>query len=153
MKLLEHKIPPPMVAGLVGLAMWGVSSLQPLFPLDLRYRQFVVVVLGVAGITFDFLGLLVFLRSKTTINPMTPHKTSTLVTGGIYRITRNPMYVGLALLLTAWAIHLDSLRTFLGPPLFILYIGQFQIQPEEKVLKRIFGEEYAMYAARVRRWL
>ena len=63
------------------------------------------------------------------------------------------MYVGIALLLTAWACYLSALWPFLGPVLFVLYIDRFQIESEERVLKALFGEEYAAYAARVRRWL
>jgi protein-S-isoprenylcysteine O-methyltransferase Ste14 len=153
MRALEYKIPPPVVAALVAGAMWGVSALPPSLPLAPTVGRVVAAVLAVAGITFDLLGVLAFLRSKTTINPLRPAKASALVTGGIYRITRNPMYVGLALLLLAWAVYLSSLWPFLGPVLLVLYIDRFQIAPEERVLGGLFGEEYARYAARVRRWL
>ena len=112
-----------------------------------------IVVLVIAGVSFDLLGLIAFLRMKTTINPLQPGKASALVTGGVYRITRNPMYVGMALLLTAWAVHLAALWPLLGPVFFVLYINRFQIAPEERVLKELFGEEYVAYTARVRRWL
>ena len=116
-------------------------------------RQFLAAVLAVVGVSFDLLGLLAFHRSRTTINPMNPSKSSALVTGGVYRVTRNPMYVGLALLLTAWAVHLSALWPFAGPVLFVIYMNRFQIGPEERVMRSKFGEEYAAYAARVRRWL
>jgi protein-S-isoprenylcysteine O-methyltransferase Ste14 len=153
MRPLEHKVPPPVVAVLIAAAMWGVSSLPPTLPVALAIRQAVVAVLAIAGVTLDLLGLLAFRRSKTTINPLQPSKASALVTGGIYRITRNPMYLGLALLLTAWAVHLSSLWPFVGPVFLVLYINRFLIAPEERTLNRLFGEEYTTYAARVRRWL
>jgi protein-S-isoprenylcysteine O-methyltransferase Ste14 len=153
MRALELKIPPPVVAILIATAMWGVSSHQPSLSLVPALRPFLAAALAIIGVTFDLLGLLAFRRSRTTINPMKPGKASALVTGGVYRVTRNPMYVGLALLLTAWAVHLSMLSAFVGPVLFIIYMNRFQIGPEERVMRSKFGEVYAAYAARVRRWL
>jgi protein-S-isoprenylcysteine O-methyltransferase Ste14 len=153
MRALEHRIPPPVVAVLIAIAMWSVSALGPSLPLLPIIRHLAVAGLAVAGFTFDLLGVIAFRRSKTTINPLQPAKASTLITAGVYKFTRNPMYVGLALILTAWAFHLSSLWPFLGPVLFVLYINRFQIAPEERLLGAKFGEEYAAYAARVRRWL
>jgi len=107
----------------------------------------------VAGAAFDLSGLLAFRASRTTINPLQPQRASALVVGGVYRFTRNPMYVGMALFLLAWAVYLSAVLPFLGPLLFALYITRFQIQPEERVLKALFGAGYLAYAARVRRWL
>ena len=106
-----------------------------------------------AGLTFDLLGILAFRASRTTINPLKPERASALVTGGVYRVTRNPMYVGMTLLLLAWACYLAAVLPFVGPVLLVLYLTRFQIQPEERVLQGIFGAAYASYAARVRRWL
>lgn len=153
MRVLELKIPPPVVALLVAAVMWVISSHQPSLPLSPAVRQFMAAALAIVGVSFDLLGLLVFRRSRTTINPMKPSNTSALVTGGIYRFTRNPMYVGLALLLTAWAFHLSMLWPFVGPVLFVIYMNLFQIRPEEQVMQSKFGEEYATYVTRVRRWL
>jgi protein-S-isoprenylcysteine O-methyltransferase Ste14 len=94
-----------------------------------------------------------FRRQRTTINPLHPEKTSSLVTGGIYRISRNPMYVGMALLLLAWAVYLESPAALLGIGAFIAYITRFQIIPEESLLSRHFGAEFENYRQRVRRWL
>ena len=153
MRALEHRIPPPAVAALIAAAMWGVSALQPSLPLTPTVRQFAALALAVTGAGFDLLGVVAFVRAKTTVNPLRPTKASALVTGGVYRVTRNPMYVGLALVLLAWAVYLSSLWPFLGPALFVLYMNRFQIAPEERVLESLFGDEYARYAARVRRWL
>jgi len=153
MRVLELKIPPPVVALLVAAAMWGVASHPPSIPLAPTLRQLIAAALAIVGVTFDVLGLLAFRRSRTTINPMKPSKASALVTGGVYRFTRNPMYVGLAFLLTAWAVQLSMLWPFVGPALFVIYMNRFQIGPEERVMQNKFGEEYAAYASRVRRWL
>ena len=118
---------------------------------SLRYAA--VGVFIVAGVAFDLLGLAAFRTLRTTVNPLKPERASALVTVGIYRITRNPMNVGMSLLLLAWAVCLSALLPFAGPALFVLYLTRFQIQPEERALKALFGEEYTAYAARVRRWL
>ena len=153
MHSLHHKIPPPVVGALVAAAMWGVSTLGPQLPLAALPKYVLVAVLVVAGLSFDALGILAFRRARTTINPLKPQRASSMVTGGVYRVTRNPMYMGMALLLLAWAVHLCALLPFAGLLIYLLYITQFQIKPEERVLRGIFGDEYTSYAARVRRWL
>jgi protein-S-isoprenylcysteine O-methyltransferase Ste14 len=153
MPSLEHKIPPPVVGALVAAAMWGVSALGPKFPIAIGPKYAVVAILVVAGVAFDLLGLLAFRASRTTVNPLKPQRVSALVTGGVYRVSRNPMYFGMVLLLLAWAVYLSALLPLAGPLIFVLYITRYQIQPEERVLKGIFGEKYSAYAARVRRWL
>jgi protein-S-isoprenylcysteine O-methyltransferase Ste14 len=152
MQALELKVPPPVVGLLVAALMWGASSYPPIFSLAPTVRLALAGTLAAVGVSFDILGLLAFCRSRTTINPLRPAKAIVLVTGGIYRVTRNPMYVGLALLLTGWAAWLGSLWPFLGPVLFVAYITRFQILPEERILRGKFGE-FDAYAARVRRWL
>lgn len=153
MPWLEHRIPPPVVGLVVAVAMWLAAPLGPAFALDAPLRHGIPALLVAAALAFDLGGLLAFRRSRTTINPLAPQRASALVTGGVYRITRNPMYVGMALLLLAWAVHLSAWPTLLGPPAFVLYITRFQIVPEERALARLFGEAYAEYTARVRRWL
>lgn len=153
MPTLEHKIPPPLLGALVAGAMWGVCAFGPQLSIPAAPRLALVALLCAAGATFDLAGLLAFRRSRTTVNPLKPERASALVTGGVYRITRNPMYVGMALLLLSWAVYLSAVLPFAGPLLFALYITRFQIQPEERALQAIFGEAYAAYAARVRRWL
>lgn len=153
MSFLEHKIPPPVIGAIAALAMWGVSGFGPALAFAMVPKYVMVAFLVIAGLAFDLLGLLAFRASRTTINPLKPERTTALVTGGVYKITRNPMYVGMSLLLLAWAVWLSALLPFAGPVIFVLYITRFQIQPEERVLLELFGEEYATYASRVRRWL
>ena len=100
--MLEHRIPPPVVAALIAAAMWGVSTLPPSLPLAPVVTQLAAAALAVLGFGFDLLGAAAFLRSKTTFSALHPGKASALVTAGVYRVTRNPMYLGLALVLTAW---------------------------------------------------
>jgi protein-S-isoprenylcysteine O-methyltransferase Ste14 len=153
MPWLENRIPPPVVGALVAAAMWGVATLGPQLALASLPRYVLAAVLVVAGLSFDALGILAFRRARTTINPLKPQRASAMVTGGVYRVTRNPMYLGMALLLLAWAVWLAALLPFAGLLIYLLYITQFQIKPEERVLQGIFGEQYTSYADRVRRWL
>ncbi|GAB3769484.1 isoprenylcysteine carboxylmethyltransferase family protein [Ramlibacter monticola] len=150
---LEHRIPPPVVGLAIAAAMWAVGQMPPAFALASWVRDALVVVLVAAGLAFDLAGLVAFRRLRTTVNPLRPQNASALVTGGVYRVTRNPMYVGMALLLTAWAVQLSSAWPFFGPLAFVLFIDRFQVVPEEKAMRERFGESWAAYAARVRRWL
>src|SRR5689334_18151662 len=108
MHVLELKIPPPIVAVLVGTAMWFASPhpVPPEFPFLLRLASFLAIALAGGGIALA--GDLAFKRASTTINPMRPENTTALVTTGICRRTRNPMYVGLTVVLLGWAAFLCS---------------------------------------------
>ncbi len=150
---LELKIPPPLVGLTFGAAAWGLAQAVPPLPLAPALTNTLAVLIALAGAAFDVAGLISFRRAKTTINPLKPQNSSSLVTGGVYQYTRNPMYVGMAFFLTAWAVWLAQPLALLGPVAFVLYISRFQIAPEERILSEIFGEEFAAYKARVRRWL
>ena len=146
-------IPPPLVALLVSIAMWLVASSVPLLELPQMVRKSIAIAIALAGGAFDIAGVLSFRRARTTVNPMKPHSATALVSSGVYGVTRNPMYVGLLFLLVSWAVFLSSALTLLGPLAFYLYIGRFQIAPEERVLSDLFGNEYLIYKTKVRRWL
>jgi len=150
---LDNKVPPPAVALLIAAAMWHLSAYKPALSLSAEMSEILILFLVIVGVSFDVCGLLAFRQLKTTINPMSPNKTSALVTDGIYRLSRNPMYVGLFLFLMAWAIQLSMLWPFIGPVLFVIYITRFQITPEERVMESKFGDEYLIYKNKVRRWL
>ena len=94
-----------------------------------------------------------FIKAKTTINPMKPDATEKLVIKGLYRISRNPMYLGVLLLLLAWAAYLHNVLSLAPPLLFVLTMTLFQIKPEEKALHQKFGADYEAYCRRVRRWI
>lgn len=153
MRALELRVPPPLVALLVALAMWGVSRKSAALAAPELVRVPLAIALAAAGAAFDFAGLVAFRRAKTTLNPMKPHATSSMVDSGIYRVTRNPMYVGLFFILCGWAVFLWSWWALPGPFAFAAYIGRFQIAPEERALCALFGAEYLAYKSRVRRWL
>ena len=133
--------------------MWGISLITPLLDVPLYTRVFAAVVLAVTGGGFSLAGVIAFRRAKTTVNPLKPETATSLVSTGIYSVTRNPMYVGLLFILIAWATYLSSAWALLGPLGFMLYINRFQIAPEERVLSTLFGSEYTAYQSRVPRWL
>lgn len=153
MRALELKVPPPVVTLLAALAMWGVALVTPPLAVPGRLRAAAAIVLAAGGLASAISAVLAFRRARTTIHPLQPETSSALVTTGIYRVTRNPMYLGLAMLLIAWAALLSSLWALLVLPLFAIYLTRFQIVPEERALAGIFGGDYAAYRARVRRWL
>ena len=153
MTALELKIPPPIVAILAGVGMWLASPYGPSAALPSALRIFALAAIAIVGGVTALAGDVEFRRARTTINPLRPQKTSALVTSGVYRFTRNPMYLGLAMALLGWAAFLCSAFALLGPAAFVAYITRFQIVPEERVLSAKFGEDYSAYLARVRRWL
>jgi protein-S-isoprenylcysteine O-methyltransferase Ste14 len=152
MPSIENKIPPPVIAGVFAAAMWGLSFIGPAIGLNEITRSAIIFLLIIFGIILGVLGLVSFRQAATTIDPLHPEETSALVTNGIYRISRNPMYVGLALFLGAWAVYLHSAWSIVGIPGFVLFMNRFQIGPEEKALSEIFGPEYKNYQSKVRRW-
>jgi protein-S-isoprenylcysteine O-methyltransferase Ste14 len=153
MSSLELKVPPPVLALLLGLLMWLASSLVAPVEVPFGPRVGVALVLASVGLVVGIASMVSFWRAKTTINPTRPAATSSLVTSGAFRFTRNPMYLSLLLYLFAWAAYLSNLLALLFVPVFVLYINEFQIKPEERVLSSLFGPEYAAYKERVRRWL
>ena len=153
MQALELKVPPPVVALLVAVAMWCVASMTARIEMPVLVRASAALAFVIAGIAVALSGVIAFRRARTTVSPVKPDAASSLVTSGVYRFTRNPMYLGLCLWLLAWACFLSSALAFLGPILFILYINRFQIVPEETALSRIFGAAFSNYQAKVRRWL
>ena len=150
---LELKLPPPLVGLLSAVAMWFLAALGPALAVPEAARLWLALAIAGVGLGIDLAGLIAFVRRHTTVNPLKPANASALVTSGVYRITRNPMYLGMACLLTAWAVWLNALWPWLGPLGFVLYITRFQIRPEERVLTALFGEAYTQYTRRVRRWL
>jgi protein-S-isoprenylcysteine O-methyltransferase Ste14 len=153
MQALELKVPPPFAAVLVGLAMWVTAYLLPAVHLTGQLRFTIAGVCAGFGLIVALLGVWVFRQAKTTVNPVTPEAASSVVTGGIYSYTRNPMYVGLTAVLVGWAVWLSVPWVFLGPVAFMLFLTRFQIIPEERVLSSKFGRDYDEYRKRVHRWL
>jgi protein-S-isoprenylcysteine O-methyltransferase Ste14 len=153
MSWLELKVPPPVVALLLGLSMWRASLLGASVEVPFVLRVGVALVVASVGLVIGVASMVSFWRAKTTMNPTKPAGTSVLVTSGVFRFTRNPMYLSLLLYLLAWAVYLSSLWALLLVPAYVLYIHRFQIKPEERALSSLFGQDYDAYKERVRRWL
>ncbi len=151
--MLQLKIPPPVYALMIVLAMWLLDRYFPLSELiSAPWNKLGLGIMVIAGF-LDLWSLGLFIKQRTTVNPMKPANTSGIVTSGLYRISRNPMYLGLLTILGGFAIWLGSLTPFLALPVFYWLITQMQIKPEEKILAAAFGKEYLAYKNQVRRWL
>ena len=153
MHALDTRIPPPLVMLLVGVGMWLLARRLPGDQIDVPWHGVIAAAFVVIGLAFNLWPKRVFARVNTTINPMTPANSRHLVTTGLHGYSRNPMYVGQALLLMALAVGLQNAWAWLGLPAFVAYITVFQIRPEERALAERFGAAYAAYRATVRRWL
>lgn len=153
MKFLENKIPPPLVAIFIAAGMCWLSSLTPIILLTSMLKITLVIAFITLGIFFALSGAISFRLAKTTVNPLKPNTASTLVTSGIYKFTRNPMYVGFVAFLLAWASYLGSAWGVTLITLYIVYIQRFQITPEERALTVLFKDEFTEYKKQVRTWL
>lgn len=150
---LDNRIPPPLIAASAVLLIGLLSFLPGHFPLPYGLRIALMIVLFAMGILLGIGGVIAFKRAQTTVNPLKPETASTLVVGGVYQYSRNPMYTGLALWLVAWALYLDSVIALAGVAVFVSYMTRFQIKPEERAMQALFGAQFELYKARVRRWL
>lgn len=153
MRKLECLIPPPIVFALCAGLMWLVAQYFEPVHLPQPYALWAMWGLIALGVLLDFSSIMEFLKERTTINPIRVEKATALITSGFYRISRNPMYSGLAVWLGAWAIYLQVLESAAVIVLFMIYITRFQIIPEERVMARQFGDKYLAYTHQVRRWL
>lgn len=153
MSRLENRIPPPLVAAAFAIAMAVSAGLLPALSVRFAGQGLVAAVPLAAGMVVIVVAIFGFVRARTTVNPLRPEDASALVTGGVFRITRNPMYLGMALVLAAWAVWLGNAAAALVVAGFVAFISRFQIAPEERALRAHFGAEFDAYARRVRRWL
>ena len=154
MSFLELKIPPPVVALVAGLVMAGLA-LGGFWPMALHpaWRYFAAAALFGLGVALLLTAGRLFFKAKTTVLPYKPEKTSKLIVAGVYRYSRNPMYLAMLLALGGWGVFLDDWLAMAALPLFALYMTRFQIMPEERALVGLFGVEYQDYMHRVRRWV
>lgn len=153
MNALALKVPPVAQVIITDAAMYGVSKMVPALTFSLNGSTALAVALGVMGLSLGIMGVTQFRIAQTTPNPQALEKVSSLVTSGVYQYSRNPMYVGLVLILLGWAFYLSHLLAFVLLPIFILYITRFQIQPEERMMAQKFGKTYQDYLNKVRRWI
>ena len=152
MSHLDLKVPPDVVALVVGAFMWGVSLVTPALAFSSALRALPALALLLVGCGFIVAARLAFAHADTTFSPVSPDRSRHLVVSGVYHLTRNPMYLGTLLVLLALAIWLSSPAAALVSLAYVAYIDRFQIRPEERVLHARFGSAYERYVASVRRW-
>jgi protein-S-isoprenylcysteine O-methyltransferase Ste14 len=153
MSALELKIPPVLVTALLALLMWLLSHLTPGIPIYTELRVTFLLFFTGLGAYLGLAAVASFRKANTTVNPLTPEAISSLVVSGIFKRTRNPMYLALLLALTGWGLYLANIFSLLVTVGFVLYMNHFQIQPEERHLEEIFGSEFNDYKKQVRKWI
>ena len=148
---MDNKIPPPIVALVCGLI---ISFSKPLFPI---YEHQSAIIYSVPvlflGVIILALAALSFRKYSTSLNPLAPEKASSLVTSGIFGYSRNPMYLGMLLILVSIAITFNVYGGFIMSIIFLLFITRFQIIPEEAAMEKLFTDEFLYYKKRTRRWI
>ncbi len=150
---MKLTIPPGIQGPIFAVLSWMIANRFPEFTIEWSGFGLVAASFAIAGLTIIAIAIGAFIKAKTTINPMNPDNAETLVTNGLYRISRNPMYFGVLLLLLGWAAFLQNILSFAPVVLFVVTMTLFQIKPEEKALRNKFGSEYDAYCNRVRRWI
>ena len=151
---MHLRIPPPIVA-LIGILLIFLSKDYILILyLHPHLQNTLSLIFLIIGFVIIFSATKEFRKSETTVNPMKPETSTCLVTLGIFKYSRNPMYLGLTSILLASCFYFSSfLGVILYVPLFIFYITVFQIIPEEEAMKNLFNDEYLDYCSKVRRWI
>ncbi|WP_339710227.1 isoprenylcysteine carboxylmethyltransferase family protein [uncultured Kriegella sp.] len=149
---MKLKVPPFLVFLIFALLMYLNARWLPVGYFDFFGRVYVMGGLLVVAVAIILISLIQFFRAKTSVDPTKPSKVSSLVTDGLYKYSRNPMYLALLLLLLAWGLWLGNAFNTLLAALFVGYMNRFQILPEEEALLRAFGKEYQQYVTNVRRW-
>ena len=152
-KNLELKVPPLLWVAIYGLLMKGCSLWLTSMTIGIPLANRLALALAGLGLSFVLAGVRAVRRSQSTIDPRHPENTTSVVETGIYAVTRNPIYVGLLLLLGGWAVYLQNLAALGLEGLFMATLTHLQIRPEERFLEQRFGDAYLSYVRRVPRWL
>lgn len=153
MNRLELKVPPVLVTILFAAAMFGAARLLPGLSFALPAKAALALAVAVLGVALAIAGVAAFRAERTTVDPRTPGASTSVVSGGVYRLTRNPMYLGMLAALAGWALWLANAAAIVLAAAFPFYLTRFQIVPEERALLAKFGPAYARYLQRVRRWV
>lgn len=151
--MLDNKIPPPIIALFAALGIYFTRY----FPLTIQYESsyalVVAIVFIVLGLLIPLVANLSFRKASTTINPLKPDSASALVTTGVFAYSRNPMYLGMLLILCGLVFYWSYYLSFFWVIAFFAYITAFQIKPEEQAMATLFAAEYEQYKLTTRRWL
>ncbi|MCF6347701.1 MAG: isoprenylcysteine carboxylmethyltransferase family protein [Flavobacteriaceae bacterium] len=150
---MKLKIPPALQVAIFAILMWVIKKLTVITHFEFEQQRTISWIIFVIGILIGIIAIYAFRKARTTADPLHPAKASKLVIVSIYKISRNPMYLGMFFILLAFAVRLGSFFTFPILILYVWYITTFQIKPEEKVLTKLFEEDYSIYCKKVRRWI
>lgn len=153
MKRLELLIPPPIVAVIIMIIQYGTYKLFPTCSFYWTGNRLVCTVLIIIGLSLGMVGIITFKKHFTTTNPSKPELSSLIGSSGIYKISRNPMYLGILFGLLGIGFYFENIISILASLLFLIYITQFQIKPEERILEKKFSENYQKYKHSTRRWI
>lgn len=153
MRFLETRIPAPIIAAILGgLMKWHTMTGAARVDATPFLMYLGIGISQLAGL-IAFVAFAALFRARTTFDPLHPARARRLVTHGIFRLSRNPLYVSLLLLLVAYAVRIDSLLVWLAPAAYVAYVTRFQIIPEERILEQKFGAAFTTYRQRTRRWV
>lgn len=152
MQFLETRIIPPAVMAIFAVLMWGIAQVTPAFNIG-PLGNIISKIFLIAGFAILFIAAFYFFKAKTTLNPINPSSSSALVTTGLYKFSRNPIYVADVLFLLSWGFYMSNIFSLLIILGFMPYLNRFQIVPEERALEELFGADYAAYKRNVRRWI
>ena len=148
---METKIPPPLVTLIFGLSIYFSRELFPI--IEIKYSFYVGIFLLLLGFLILISAVRLFRIDQTTVNPLSPKQATKLVTEGIFKFSRNPMYLGMACVLASLAMFFNIIGGIVFIALFSAYITKFQIVPEEKAMLDLFSEDFDQYKQTTRRWI
>lgn len=151
--MLKLKVPPVAVAILTAAIMKLLETWFSGAGFVSQHHSTLALLIFLMGTIIGVAAVIEFLRKSTSLNPHKPQNASTLVNKGVYKFSRNPMYLALLLLLISWAFYLANFVAFLMLPVFVWYMNEFQIKPEEDSMREKFGAGFESYERRIRRWI
>jgi len=150
---MKLKIPPPLQTLIASFLMYLLDGTFPVYLGGLEYAWVIIAFVLLLSLFLLAPAVLSFIKNKTTVNPLRPERASALVVNGVYSFSRNPMYLGMAGFLLAWCFYLANPVNVSLFFLYIFFMTQFQIKPEEQALTELFGEDFRKYSRKVRRWI
>ena len=148
---METKIPPPIVTLIFGLSIYFSRGIFQV--VEIKYSFYFGILLLVLGFVILISAVRLFRKDKTTVNPLSPEQATKLVTDGIFKYSRNPMYLGMALVLGSIAVFFNLIGGIILIALFCAYITKFQILPEERAMRDLFSDDFDKYTKVTRRWI
>jgi protein-S-isoprenylcysteine O-methyltransferase Ste14 len=148
---METKIPPPIATLLFGLSIYFSRGIFQ--AVEVKYSFYIAILLLILGLTVLISAVRLFRKDKTTVNPLSPEQATKLVTDGIFKYSRNPMYLGMASILGSIAVFFNLIGGIILIALFCFYITKFQIIPEERAMSNLFSQDFDKYKQTTRRWI